>query len=63
MEVSLFERPNGDVYRIQSLKADLETNSVLIELNNGVSRWFKGHELVIDPPFIRMAEKKNIHSQ
>lgn len=54
MEVSLFERPNGDIYRIQSLKVDLETNSVFIELNNGVSRWFKGHELIIDPPFIRM---------
>lgn len=55
MEISHFVRPNGEMYRIVKVITDDLNSSILIELENGISRWFKYSEIVIEPPFIKMA--------
>ncbi len=52
MQVSHFVRPNGELYRIINIVTD--DSSVLIELENGFSRWFRYNEILVVPPFIKM---------
>jgi hypothetical protein len=50
--VEFFVRPDGNVLRIIEIQQD--ATSVKITLENGLSRWFKNNEIVINPPYIKL---------
>ena len=59
MNVEFFIRPNGDILRIVDIQQD--STSVKITLENGLSRWFKNNEIVVNPPYIKLIKQQIGH--
>ena len=59
MHVEFFIRPDGDVLRIVDIQQD--SASVKLTLENGMARWFKNNEIVINPPYIKLIKQQTVH--
>jgi len=56
--VTHFVRPTGEMIPIVAVEMDPKTNSILICLENGLSRWFKMSEIdILENSYIAMKKK------